>query len=183
MKDGVSGFVDFASSSYGITLRVHYAETYNDEANTSDVAITNVQVMSSSSSDFLNYLDGEIAIDGVTAVSMSSFAGSHSVYVSAKNEFYDITGDFGAVSGIVHNSDGTKAVPISVTVSGLNKSGSTRWTISDIKEIALITIARGIVYIDDGTSIDAYQCCIDNGSGFDLFTPFVDNGSVLEMCN
>lgn len=34
-----------------------------------------------------------------------------------------------------------------------------------------------VIYIDNGSSWDAYQCYIDNGSSWELYTPYIDNGS------
>jgi hypothetical protein len=40
----------------------------------------------------------------------------------------------------------------------------------------------GCIYIDNGTSFDAYECYIDNGSGWDLYIPYIDNGSSWDIC-
>lgn len=37
--------------------------------------------------------------------------------------------------------------------------------------------SAGVVYIDNGSRWDAYQCYIDNGSSWDLYIPYIDNGS------
>lgn len=42
--------------------------------------------------------------------------------------------------------------------------------------------AAGVVYIDNGTKLEAYQCYIDNGSGWDLYAPYVDNGTGWDVC-
>ncbi len=39
----------------------------------------------------------------------------------------------------------------------------------------------GLVYIDNGSKFEAYQCYIDNGSGWDLYIPYIDNGSGWDM--
>lgn len=39
----------------------------------------------------------------------------------------------------------------------------------------------GVVYIDNGSSWDLYQCYIDNGSGWDLYIPYIDNGSSWDI--
>ena len=44
-----------------------------------------------------------------------------------------------------------------------------------------ITVNKGLVYIDNGTSFEAYQVYIDNGSGWDLYIPYIDNGSSWDM--
>ena len=39
----------------------------------------------------------------------------------------------------------------------------------------------GLVYIDNGTSIDAYQAYIEDGSSFDMYAPDIDNGSGWDL--
>ena len=41
--------------------------------------------------------------------------------------------------------------------------------------------ANGLVYIDNGTSFEAYMVYIDNGTSWDLYVPYVDNGSSWDM--
>ena len=36
---------------------------------------------------------------------------------------------------------------------------------------------EAVVYIDNGSSWDAYQCYIDNGTSWDLYIPYIDNGT------
>ena len=43
--------------------------------------------------------------------------------------------------------------------------------------------AKGLVYIDTGSGLEAYQCYIDNGSGWDLHLPYLDNGSGWDLCS
>ena len=42
-------------------------------------------------------------------------------------------------------------------------------------------INRGLVYIDNGSSLQAYQCYRDNGSSWDLLLPYRDNGSSWDL--
>ena len=42
--------------------------------------------------------------------------------------------------------------------------------------------AAGLVYIDNGSGFDAYQCFIDNGSSWDQYIPYIDNGSSWDPC-
>jgi hypothetical protein len=46
---------------------------------------------------------------------------------------------------------------------------------------ATISYTSGIVYVDTGTELVAYQCYVDNGTGWDLVTPYIDNGSGWDM--
>ena len=36
---------------------------------------------------------------------------------------------------------------------------------------------QAVVYIDNGSGWDTYQCYIDNGTSWDLYMPYIDNGS------
>lgn len=143
MAQGVSGYLDFAASK-GFTLRVHYQETYDAPANKSDVVITKIQVARSQYAAAVHYLNGTISVDGVTAVTMSSFQGTHTVEIRDVNTFYDVIGTLGSVAGIGHNDDGSKSVAIAVSVSGdtIGNSGGGGWSVSDSKTIALTTIPR-----------------------------------------
>lgn len=44
-----------------------------------------------------------------------------------------------------------------------------------------VTYIPGLVYIDNGSSLDAYHCYIDNGTSWDLMIPYIDNGSGWDM--
>ncbi len=46
----------------------------------------------------------------------------------------------------------------------------------------LPALSQGVIYIDNGTSFDAYQIWIDNGSGWDLYEAYIDNGSGWDKC-
>ena len=43
--------------------------------------------------------------------------------------------------------------------------------------------SSGLVYIDNGTTFDAYMIYIDNGSNWDQYVPYIDNGSGWDMCS
>lgn len=51
------------------------------------------------------------------------------------------------------------------------------------KRQAVVTTSggAGVVYLDDGSALNAYQVYIDNGSSWDLYLPYVDNGSSWDM--
>lgn len=49
---------------------------------------------------------------------------------------------------------------------------------------ATITVTyedEGVIYIDNGTTFEAYQIYIDNGTGWDLYVPYIDNGSGWDL--
>lgn len=183
MATGVSGYVDFTATK-GYTLRVHYLETYDANALKSDVTITKIQVARSQYWEDNHYLDGTISINGIVAVSMSAFQGSHHVYVGPAGSFYDCDGTLGSVSGIVHEANGSKNISITVSVTGHTGSGGNGngWNATGTATVSLTTILVGYVYIDNGYGFDAYQCFIDNGSGWDQYVPYIDNGSGWDQC-
>lgn len=47
----------------------------------------------------------------------------------------------------------------------------------------IVSYNSGLVYIDNGSALEAYQCYIDNGSDWDLHIPYIDNGTSWDMCN
>ena len=144
MAKGVSGYIDFAAPK-GFTLRIHYEETYDFESNTSpEFAITKVQVARSEYSPAVHYLDGTIVVNGTTAVSMSSFQGTHNVNVEQLGVFYDVRGTLGSVRNIVHEADGSKSIPITVSVSGTTLDGKagSGWKATGTQYITLTTIPR-----------------------------------------
>lgn len=192
MANGVSGYFDLVDPQYSITVRIHYAETYDVSTNTSDVAITNVQVMATASGrkDAARWLNGTIAINGTTAVTMSSFLGGHYIYIDDLNKFIDVAGggtdgteipEFGSVTGILHNSDGSMSVDISASISFVRNSGEDDWEVSGSETVALTTIS-GYIYIDNGSGFDCYQVYIDNGTSWDLYMPYIDNGTSWDIC-
>lgn len=46
-----------------------------------------------------------------------------------------------------------------------------------------VSYNSGLVYIDNGSELEAYQFYVDNGSDWDLHIPFIDNGSGWDMCS
>lgn len=46
----------------------------------------------------------------------------------------------------------------------------------------ILNYNNGLVYIDNGATIDAYQVYIDNGTSWDLCIPYIDNGTGWDQC-
>lgn len=67
------------------------------------------------------------------------------------------------VNGSTFTSGNTHTVTAAVTVAATAK----------VVEVQ----PQGLIYIDNGTSFEAYQIYIDNGSSWDLYEPYIDNGS------
>lgn len=68
------------------------------------------------------------------------------------------------------------------TVNGASfASGGTHTVEADV--VIVITANRlGLIYIDNGTKVEAYMIYIDNGSSWDQYIPYVDNGSGWDLC-
>lgn len=152
MANGVTGYFDLSNSQYGITMRINYAQTYDVSTNSSTVQITSIQAATSNNPGQQRYLNGYVSIDGVTAVSMSSAAGTHSIYISSTNSFSSVSGSMGSVSGITHSTDGSRTVSISVSIQSYRTSGSADWSISGSRSVTLATIPRSSSFtVSDGT--------------------------------
>lgn len=68
------------------------------------------------------------------------------------------------------------------TVNGTSfASGGTHTVAADVAIVATAK-ALGLVYIDNGTTLEAYMIYIDNGSSWDQYVPYIDNGSGWDMC-
>ena len=68
------------------------------------------------------------------------------------------------------------------TVNGSTFTSGDSHTVSEAVAIASTaklvgTQPQGVIYIDNGTSFEAYQVYIDNGYSWNLYEPYIDNGS------
>ena len=56
-------------------------------------------------------------------------------------------------------------------------------TSSSAAKLVVTYQPKGVVYIDNGSSFDAYEIYIDNGSSWDRYTAHIDTGSSWDDCN
>lgn len=165
--------------------RITWSETYDIVTNTSIVSIDNIEVKSSNWYGVGYYPSGSISIDGVKVGSASSGSGTHYVYISKQNTYYEIveSGDKPFTpwvsSPIAHNTDGKKSVIVSVSIglytkngnysSGSKFTGDVKIELTDIPRAATITAAPNftdeanptITYNNPaGTAIDKLEACI-----------------------
>lgn len=78
---------------------------------------------------------------------------------------------------VTHNADGTlngmtayaelDCAPLTYLPDGINVSGT----------LDLTPVSRSVVYIDNGSTFEAYQVYIDNGTSWELYIPYIDDGS------
>lgn len=112
MATGKSGSLVWEFSSFAI--RANWKETYNVDANTSNISITSLDLKSSSYITSY-YPDGVVKINGTTVLTMRSTTPTGSCYVATKNEWYTISNTACSLSNIAHNADGTKSISIELT--------------------------------------------------------------------
>ena len=142
MAKGVAGSYTLTGDS-GSMARISYEETYDIAGNFSTLPIK-LEVASSWYSGVTYYMDGTISIDGNAIVTMKSSAGSHGAYLPAKNTYVNVTGSPYASGNIVHNTDGSREVTISIDIRGYTTSGGagSGWHISDTRKVTLTAIPR-----------------------------------------
>lgn len=69
------------------------------------------------------------------------------------------------------------------TVNGSSfTSGSSHTVTANVSVVATAAVL-GLVYIDNGSTFDAYMIFIDNGSAWEQYIPYIDNGSSWDICN
>lgn len=150
MATGISGYFDL-TGNYGVTARVSYTESFDASGNFSILPI-DLQIASSWYSGVTYYLDGTISINGETIVSMSSAAGSHSVYLQAMNTYAAVSGSPYTSGKIVHNDNGIGEATISVNIRGYTTSGGagSGWSVSGSKKVVLTTIPTYSLSVSSG---------------------------------
>ena len=190
MAAGVSNYFDL-TGTYGFTVRVFYEEAFDQEANESVLNITDLQVMTSYNIEAqLYYLNGSVIVDGGNVVTFDSKAGTHSVYIYEKNDFRSVDADEESgqppwdADNIIHNEDGSKTVSISVNITGWNSIDGglcDGWSVSGTVDVELTTIDRGLIYLDTGSSIEAFQIYIEDGQEWYQFAPYIEDGIIFYL--
>lgn len=107
---------------------------------------------------------------------------SYSGYVSVdieNNQTKTLASD---VTTVFHDADGKKTFSYSFSqdFTGITFSSTALGKVSGSGSGTLTPInggGNGLVYIDNGTSFEAYQVFIDNGTSWDQYIPYIDNGS------
>lgn len=101
------------------------------------------------------------------------------------------------VEGTVSLESGYYAFRFTTDITGLESGGIYYLVLNPYKsnvEVASVSdadpkhsiklsyIDGGLVYIDNGSTLEAYSVYIDNGSSWDLYIPYIDNGSSWDIC-
>lgn len=69
------------------------------------------------------------------------------------------------------------------TFNGSSFASGASKTVTAAVTIVTITALMGLVYIDNGTTVEAYLVFIDNGTNWEQYVPCIDNGSSWDICN
>lgn len=69
------------------------------------------------------------------------------------------------------------------TVNGEDFYSGDTHTVTANVTIVTITNTLGLVFIDNGTTLEAYLIYIDNGESWEQYIPYVDNGTSWDMCS
>ena len=156
MAQGVSGYVEFTSPStstiIGGTLRVNYREDYNQAANTSNLTITSLQLLTPTLNIGQSY-NGNliISIDGSPVITLT--IENNQAFLNYQNTLETVYGTgstviTGTLNNIAHNANGTKTVAISVSANQYanpifwgGATGNMQFTAGS-QNVALTTIPR-----------------------------------------
>lgn len=69
------------------------------------------------------------------------------------------------------------------TVNDSNFVSGDSHTVKSNVTVVVISKSMGVVYIDNGTTIEKYLVYVDNGSSWDQYIPYVDDGSGWFICS
>ena len=152
------------TNSNGFTLKLVLTEnSVSTTGNTSTVAWE--LVMTSGGSDFSTYHVGWDVYLAGTRVSYCSRTDSPQISLGRYSSVTIASG----TATVAHNSDGSLTMTVSASTT-MAKESYTPGDMSLSDSMTLTRINRGLVYIDNGSGFEKYQCYIDNGSGWDLYS-------------
>ena len=168
-------------NSYNYTYTCEVTEnSVNNATNTSNVTITfKIKGGVSSGNQYSGYnenwgiyVNGSLKNSGVNA--------SQTLAAGVTKTIGSWTGD------VTHNSDGSLNMPVSVYLwHGISSPNTNSFLPVQYQSSAplamgsvpLTNIARGLVYIDNGSGFEQYQVYIDNGTSWEQYAPYIDSGS------
>lgn len=185
----VDGSIKFCYAGYGTTSKERHVTLYtchtDEHLSQITFGIYQAGIVGTSSSTFLGiYVTPEQNSDYLT----SSTGGDTKLRFN-----YTCTDDGTPTSGTSNWAVGTVTktisagtfyvyvVPYSGTSSNTTSTFYSNSAAANVKPTLTGVEVQGCVYIDNGSSWDAYQVYIDNGSSWDLYMPYIDNGSSWDL--
>lgn len=160
------------TTSNGYTLVLELTEDSTSlTGNTSSVS-WKLKLKSGANNSFSTYAIGwEIVLNG-TQVSYQARDGAPRLSLTYNSSLTLASG----TSKISHNSDGELSMSVKASIDMASVS-YTPGPLSLSGTMNLTKINRGLIYIDNGSKLEAYQVFIDNGTSWDQYIPHIDNGS------
>lgn len=162
------------SGSNGFTLTLTLTENSVDTVNNTS-SITYKLVLTSGSYYFSDYSHGyNVTLGGKSVANLTHTSYQNQISISKNSSLTIASG----TTTIAHDSDGG----LDMSVSYSFYTGYTG-TISGTGTMTLTDIARGLVYIGNGSSYDAYEVYIGNGTSWDKYIPYIGNGTDWDVCS
>lgn len=166
------------TDSKGYTHALEVTEvSYDVEKNTSVVSYK-YTLTSGSNNGFAGYgIEWGIWINGVRVMYHAWKSAEYTCYKGGNV----INFGSGTVT-IEHENDGSKSIECYAQI--LRLDGANYCPVEGTKPsgtLKLTDIPRGFVYIDNGETVEAYQCFIDDGAAFNHHMPYADNGAAFDM--
>lgn len=160
----------------GFTIRIYYEEEFGI------VTITNIELQSTV---YVGqwYVYGTIKVNDETILSMGGDGNdTYSIdYIGAGSTWWPVyelkSHEFQPISS-ARIFAASATISADISVHNISNNNAVR----DLIETKTIGLTVGMVYIDNGSGFDIYQCYIDNGENWDLHIPYIDNGSGWDQC-
>jgi hypothetical protein len=161
--------------SIGYTHKLTVTEKTQDIITNTTTIRWEYTLTSGSNNGFSKYGIGwEVYINGVQVAYHAKVSGEYTCLKGGNI----LTFGNGTVT-IEHSADGSKS--IDCYARAFNIDQSVNYTPdNDIKPSGTMTLTkinRGLVYIDNGTTLEPYLCYIDNGTTWVYYRPYIDNGT------
>ena len=172
----------------GNHARITFTETFDKATNKSIITISKLEGMGVSYYGSSYYLRGRISVDGTPIVSFDDDYYFYWDKLNTFNEVYDQNkkqGHTWSSGEITHDSDGSKAVTITIDISGNTDGGSasTRWYITESKTVELTNIDLGQAYIM-GSAFETFAIHIYDGNDWGENAPYIpyifENGTWVQ---
>ena len=162
-------------SSKNMTLTLTLTENSVNTANNTSNITYNLVIKSNGSYWFSDYSHGyNVTLNGTSVANLTHVSGKNQISLAAGASLTVCSG----TTDIAHDSDGGLDMSVSYTFY-TEYTG----TISGTGTMTLTDIARGLVYIGNGSSYDAYEVYIGNGTSWDKYIPYIGNGTDWDVCS
>lgn len=163
-------------SSKNMTLTLTLTENSVNTANNTSNITYKLTLKSNGSYWFSDHSHGySVKLNGKTIKSLTWVDGKNQISLDAGKTITVCSG----TTDVEHDSDGTLS-DMAVAYSFYTEYTD---TISGTGTMALTAISRGLIYIGNGSSYDAYEVYIGNGTSWDKYTPHIGDGTNWVVCS